>query len=80
MPLKCQVLFCMICTDFGVVKDRGRVFWYIGKCLSGQWRNCIWLQTGSAYVDVGTIGGYRDAMQMLVNSKQNNVATQGFDE
>lgn len=33
-------------------------------------------KTGSAYVDVGTIGGYREAMQMLVNSKQNNITNQ----
>jgi dTDP-glucose pyrophosphorylase len=38
--------------------------------------NAFGYKTGSAYVDVGTIGGYRDAMQMLVKNKQNITAIQ----
>jgi len=51
----------------------GKVDEYFGTLVNSYLDNggtAFGYKTGSADVDVGTIGGYRDAMQMLLNTKQ----------
>ncbi len=53
---------------------QGRKDEYFGTLVNAYLENggtAYAYKTGRAYVDVGTLGGYRDAMQMLINYQQN---------
>lgn len=54
--------------------SQGRKDEYFGTLVNAYLENggiAYAYRSGRAYVDVGTLGGYRDAMQMLINYQQN---------